>query len=244
MINLTFYRHNLKLPHTGINANKIPYNELTVVFKGRLCYTVNGVDVPLEKGDIIYIPKDNLRQRAPVSDAEYISFNFKTDTPVHLPLSMKDGMSEIVYNLLHVFDSIFQYTNNLQDERFELILSCLLKQLQKQYELQSEPLLVAKIKNYIRLNFSHKITLADISMDTHYSIPHCEMVFKQTTGMSIARYIIKKRIDESKSLLQEGTLSLPEIADEVGFSDYNYFSRAFKKEVGITPHRYKNSYYL
>jgi len=81
-------------------------------------------------------------------------------------------------------------------------------------------------------------------MDTHYSIPHCEMIFKQTTGMSIARYIIKKRIDESKSLLQEGTLSLPEIADEVGFSDYNYFSRAFKKEVGITPHRYKNSYYL
>ena len=244
MINLILYKHNLKSPRSEITKQKIPYSELTIVFKGRLHYTVNDVEFPLEKGDIIFIENDSFRQRKPVSDADYISFNFKTDSPIKLPLFMKDGISEIVYNLLQTFDSIFQYTNNLEDERFELLLSCLLKQLKKQYELQDEPLLVANIKNYIRLNFSHKITLADISKHTHYSVPHCEMIFKQTTGTSIMEYIIKKRIDTAKSLLLEGELSLAEIADEVGFSDYNYFSRVFKKQVGASPIRYKKSYYL
>ncbi len=244
MINLLFYRHNLKSPHVAITPYKLAYNELTVVFNGCLHYTVNGVETPLEKGDVIYIAKGSLRQRAPVSDADYISFNFETDFPIELPLLMKYGISEVVHNLLHTFDSIFEYTNNLKDERFELLLGCLLKQLEKQCKMQAEPRLVAKIKNYIRLNFSHKITLSDISKHTHYSVPHCEMIFKQTTGTSIMEYIIKKRIDTAKSLLLEGTLSLPEIADVVGFSDYNYFSRVFKKEVGVSPLRYKNSYYL
>ena len=207
-------------------------------------YTVNGVAVPLEKGDIIFIKQDSIRQRASVSDANYISFNFKTEDPLDLPVFMKDAVSDVVYHLLQAFESIFRYTNNLKDERFGILLTCLIKQLKKQCELQSEPLLVVKIKNYVRLNFSHKITLADISAHTHYSIPHCEMLFKQATGTSIMEYIIKKRIDTAKSLLVEGTLSLPEIADEVGFSDYNYFSRIFKKQVGVTPLRYKNSYYL
>lgn len=244
MINLTFFKHNTKSPRAEMAAHKFLHNELTIVFKGRLDYAVNGVAVPLEKGDIIFIKKDSLRQRKPVCDADYISFNFNTEEPLDLPIFMKDAVSDVVDNLLQAFESIFRYTDNLKDERFEILLACLIKQLKKQCELQAEPLLVIKIKNYVRLNFSRKITLADISAHTHYSIPHCEMIFKQATGTSIMEYIIKKRIDTAKSLLVEGTLSLPEIADEVGFSDYNYFSRVFKKEVGVSPLRYKNAYYL
>jgi two-component system response regulator YesN len=68
------------------------------------------------------------------------------------------------------------------------------------------------------------------------------MVFKQETGLSITAYVIKKRIEKAKQLLIERVLTLPEVAERVGFSDYNYFSRVFKKEVGVSPINYRKSF--
>ncbi len=244
MINLIYYRHNLQTPPLPIPPNKISFDELTLVIKGTMHYVIDGAKILLEKGDIIYIPKGSIRHRLLGESADYVSLNFVDNSPLALPLFIKDGLTEIVHYLIRTFDSIIEYTTNLQDERFQLLLSCLIKQLEKQCEFQSELPLVLNIKNYVKVHLSSKITLSDVSKHTHYSIPHCEMVFKQTTGLSIMEYIIKKRISLAKTLLLEGVLSLPEIANTVGFNDYNYFSRVFKKEVGVSPLRYRNNFYF
>lgn len=62
------------------------------------------------------------------------------------------------------------------------------------------------------------------------------------SAFSIIRYVIQRRVEEAQKLLLEGTLSLKKIAETVGFEDYNYFARTFKKATGRTPREYKNSF--
>ena len=59
--------------------------------------------------------------------------------------------------------------------------------------------------------------------------------------MSIAKYILKKRIEKAAQLLSESGCHVREAAINVGFYDYNYFSKVFKKEMGITPLKYKKA---
>lgn len=63
-------------------------------------------------------------------------------------------------------------------------------------------------------------------------------------GMSIAKYIRQKRVALSAKLLSENGCSISEAAKNSGFDDYNYFSKIFKNEMGITPSEYKKRYNL
>ena len=66
-------------------------------------------------------------------------------------------------------------------------------------------------------------------------------LFKKETGKSIINYLLDERLESAKMLIREGSLSLSDIAVETGFSDYNYFSRIFKKRVGVSPISYKKN---
>ena len=243
MINLIYYRHNEQEKHAELNKTKINFNELTIVLKGQLNYTVNDEKLSIFAGDVIFIKKDSVRQREMANNTDYYSFNFLSEEDFNLPLILKGGANDLVHQIINVFDSIYKYTSNLSDERFTLLLSCIIKQLQVQRVIELEPPLVNQIKNYIRGNLDKKITLNEISRHAHYSISHCEMVFNKTTGLSITNYLIKKRIEKAKSLLVERNLSLIEVAETVGFNDYNHFSRIFKKETGISPLTYRKTYF-
>ena len=58
----------------------------------------------------------------------------------------------------------------------------------------------------------------------------------------IATYVRKKRLSKAKALLKTTDIPIPQISDKVGFSDYNYFLRAFKKEYGISPKKVRAQY--
>ena len=244
MIKLVYYRHNANNAQAEILKHKINVNELTIILKGEVTYTVNGKRICLSSGDGVFIQNGSLRHRKPISHAEYVSFNFSSDFSYNLPNFISGCASEVVYEIINTFDLIHQYTSNLEDERFSLLLECLLKQIEVQRTIEAEPPLVSKIKNYVRLNLDKKISLTDVSDETHYSVSHLEMIFKQTTSLSITAYIIKKRIEKAKQLLIERVLTLNEVAEAVGFTDYNYFSRIFKKEVGVSPLTFRKSYTL
>ena len=74
---------------------------------------------------------------------------------------------------------------------------------------------------------------------TFFSPIYCDTVFRKEVGRSIVDYVLDRRIDEAKRLLIEGTIPLAQIAETVGFNDYNYFSRVFKKRSGYSPTEYR-----
>ncbi len=63
--------------------------------------------------------------------------------------------------------------------------------------------------------------------------------FKKETGETIARYIIKAKLQESKQLLAYSNKSIADISNFFYFSSQSHFQRAFKNEYGITPLTYR-----
>lgn len=100
---------------------------------------------------------------------------------------------------------------------------------------------ISKAKIYINAHFSKDITLVDVSREVDISPYYFSKIFKEETGENFIEYLTNIRIDKAKDLLAETDLSMKEICAQIGYSDPNYFSRAFKKNVGVTPTEYKES---
>ena len=100
---------------------------------------------------------------------------------------------------------------------------------------------ISKAKIYINLHFGRDITLDDVSREVDISPYYFSKLFKEETGENFIEYLTNIRIDKAKELLSETELSMKEICAQIGYSDPNYFSRAFKKNVGVTPTEYKES---
>ena len=58
-------------------------------------------------------------------------------------------------------------------------------------------------------------------------------------GCGIASHIRQVRLQRAKELLSDTSMAIYEIADAVGLNDYNYFTKIFKRELGVTPKEYR-----
>lgn len=99
--------------------------------------------------------------------------------------------------------------------------------------------LTKKAKEYIDENYAKSITLEDVSREINVSPQYFSKLFKEETGKNFIDYLTGIRISAAKKLLSQGNLSIKEICYHIGYSDPNYFSRIFKKTVGVTPTEYK-----
>ena len=92
-------------------------------------------------------------------------------------------------------------------------------------------------KEYILEHLSDQINIYDLCCYTKTNRTKLYEIFKSEYGLGIASYIKELRLNEAKRLLQGSKLSVSEISTRVGFSDYNYFSRVYKKRFKISPHK-------
>lgn len=94
-------------------------------------------------------------------------------------------------------------------------------------------------KKFIDNNYHKDITLEDVSQAVNLSPYYFSKLFKSETGENFIDYLTKVRITNAKQLLQNRDLSIKEICYTIGYSDPNYFSRNFKKIVGVTPTEFR-----
>ncbi len=100
---------------------------------------------------------------------------------------------------------------------------------------------VYKCIDYIKQNYDRKITLDDIAVYVSLSRSYLSKLFKDETGYSLFSYINHVRIEKSKELLLNDTISLVDVAGLCGFEDQSYFTKVFKKETGISPKRFRDN---
>ena len=99
--------------------------------------------------------------------------------------------------------------------------------------------LTRKAMAYIHEHFAEPIGREDAAQYVGVSEGYLSRCFTQETGLSLIHYLTRYRIQQAKQLLSSGVLPVTEIALKVGFSDGNYFSRAFRKETGVSPLAYR-----
>ena len=94
---------------------------------------------------------------------------------------------------------------------------------------------IYRATEFVLANYGRKITLDDVADEVGFSPAYFSRLFKKKYGRSFSEFLMGVRIDASKNNLLATTLPLSEIAHMAGFVDASYFTRAFKREVGVTP---------
>lgn len=101
---------------------------------------------------------------------------------------------------------------------------------------------IDKLLKYINSRVNDpQLTLTEISAHHFMSVPYLCKYFKEQTGKTIKSYLIEYRMNYAKELLSQTNLKVSEIAEQVGFSDQNYFTKRFFKYFGITPSKFKET---
>lgn len=101
--------------------------------------------------------------------------------------------------------------------------------------------IIFDIKRYIDHNYHENLLLQSIADQFYLSREYVSRKFKQEYGLSPSDYIEKIRIENAKILLINHDLFISDVANAVGYQDGRYFSKVFKKVVGVTPMMYKSS---
>ena len=100
--------------------------------------------------------------------------------------------------------------------------------------------LPVKIKEYIHTHFSSQITLDQLCGYFYCSRATLTKSFRNAYQQSILEYITSYRLQQSKRMLEDPSLSIQSIARQCGFSDQNYFTKVFHQKCGLTPLTYRN----
>ena len=122
--------------------------------------------------------------------------------------------------------------------RMYLLLAYLIEQ-SSHFQTQSPEVYAVKAAEYAQNNYAHGITVTDMAAHVGISRSWLYKDFCRHFHISPFAYLQGLRIDRGKALLTNTKLSVKEIALSVGFDDPLYFSRAFKKETGISPVSYR-----
>lgn len=149
------------------------------------------------------------------------------------------------YSSENVDDKIekIKYKSSKQLEAAANILEvCTSYILKKELIRPSRIQLFNSVDEYISVHLEEEITVDTLCRKFNISRTRLYEAMKPYIDGGIATYVRKKRLSKAKALLKTTDIPIPQISDKVGFSDYNYFLRAFKKEYGISPKKVRAQY--
>ena len=96
-----------------------------------------------------------------------------------------------------------------------------------------------QMMSYINNHYDQGLSLNQLAEEMNLNANYLSQVFKRETGKTFLKYITDLRIEKAKELLDSKNYSISEIASRLGFSDYFYFLKTFKRVTGMTPKQYK-----
>lgn len=93
--------------------------------------------------------------------------------------------------------------------------------------------------SYIQKSYASPVSLNDISDACHCSKSTCNRLFQKSFNQTPVAYLLNYRIQQSLSLLMEGTLTITKISELVGFTSSSHFTETFRSYIGLTPTEYR-----
>jgi len=224
---------------------RLPYIDVTLVISGVMRYTLNEDEIELHAGDAIIFREGDIRARKSGGAAEYYSFNITFSEENTVPGfcgALRNCVNEEIMTLLELFENCHSiYTSHAMEKSKHCFLM-LYYILYEKYKESKQDTYVSRIKQCIADHITEPITLTQISREVFLSPNYCNHIFKTQTGCTISEYILRTKMERAKHLLLTTPKSLADVATSLGYKQYSYFSRIFKKEVGVSPVSFRKSY--
>ncbi|MXN76159.1 helix-turn-helix domain-containing protein [Burkholderia sp. 4701] len=97
------------------------------------------------------------------------------------------------------------------------------------------PKAAARVIDYIDAHLDQRLTLSELAALAAISVPHFKVLFRETLGMPVHRYVVQRRVERAKALLLEGRLSVGQVALEAGFAHQSHLASWMNRLHGVTP---------
>lgn len=254
--------------NAAIRVNHLPnsclshdheYHQLVIGLSGKAEFEIEGSSGEVSPVKGCLVPSESMHFYEGIGSNTHLII----DLPHQHPL-LEDSMMEL--NRLFDMPGYFNIDNNLK-----LFLSFMLKEidafgndpgtsdflafalmhrLHDRVFRQSVPLKPADrltlsmsgIESFISQNLSEKITVAQLARIACVSESRFHLLFRETTGQTPHQYLIQARLKEAHHLLARSSLSVSEIASQVGFTSQSALTNAFKKHFQFTPGQMRRSH--
>lgn len=245
--------HWHSMPHTH------PCAELFFVTGGRGTFRLQDLVYPVQRGDLVIV--NTGFEHTEISDAaaplEYIVLGVEglealsphPDASGWAAVSLH-GLGTDLSPYLHAIVREME----LQEPGFqavcqgllEVILTLLIRHANFTFSLvdgeKKSSRECSMVRRYIDAHFKENLSLDQLAALAHVNKYYLVHTFTREYGTSPINYLISRRIQESRRLLESTNHSLSQIAHVLGFSSPSYFSQVFRKQVGVSPQEYRKDF--
>jgi AraC-like DNA-binding protein len=147
-----------------------------------------------------------------------------------------------MFKVLETEDDQHRIGNELYITTVLVQMLLLISRFQETAELNHETKVSQRsfqIVNHINKNYVEDIKLDQLADMLHISSNHLCKIFKADTGYTVFQYLNIVRIKNAALMLSTSNKKITEVAFDCGFKNINHFTHIFKKQLGITPSKYK-----
>ncbi|MEF3309208.1 AraC family transcriptional regulator [Paenibacillus sp. GYB004] len=226
------------------------YCMLILVVRGRLLYRLNGEDIPLQKGDLLYIAAHTMREGLPINGETHqkYSVHFTPDEetlrlfpPLRTDSWFKAESQTLEYGKQRFHILAQQWLGKLA--YYEPVCCGIAQELIalacRDYEATRYPhkkhAQVQTMLQYILEHYREPIRIEQLAAIVDRTPNYVTGIFKEITGQPPIDYLHQVRINAAKDLLLNSTMTIAEIADFLGYCDPSYFNRMYKRWTGSVP---------
>ena len=214
--------------------------EIICQLEGEVRSVIDDRVYTLTPGDLLLIPPGAMRRgssREGFRDLALRADNLQFPSAAHL----RDTTGDITALLFMIERVLTERRGDFQSVTEALVLS-VGRMIRQELGYSCSPEVEAfKILLYENLS-NPEFSLSDALRETGYHTDHFRRCFKREVGKTPLQYLISLRLERAHQLLsEEHRFSIEAIASACGFSDVYYFSKAFKKCVGLSPLAYRDS---
>ncbi len=181
--------------------------------------------------------------------------HFKGDNTKYFPLEElrvvhrnsrhSDNRVMVLFNLLfRVLEKNYTIGNFIYISQ---VLSLILSEIyfrERIDETATQDKHVTMVIRFMYQNINRNLTLQEISDEVELSKSYLNAIFKAQTGRAPVEFFIHLKMQEACKLLKSTDMYIYEVSEELGYADQYYFSRIFKKVVGMSPRDYKSGDYF
>ena len=228
---------------TYIEPHTHDVSEIILVTEGEGVRTVDNAQLSFHPGSIIIIPPNVPHQSH--SGGEYMEIFIQADQPIPLAgnsnrdvIVLEDDEENAVSTLMKMM--LYRYIKGEKNDptlslMFDLVIQLL---SEKCAALQRDPV-VEDVCRLLALHYNDpQLSLAELLESTGYHKDYIRRRFIAAGGVTPSEYLTSLRIEHAKTLLKRKNklqFYVADIGEMFGYYDPHYFSRVFKKQVGITP---------
>lgn len=232
--NIYHYCHIKVKGSQKIDTRILPYTDLTFVISGKLKYTVNKKEYELNAGDAIFVTQGMEESREALSEpVEYVSFNFTGDD-MDFPVFSKGIVTSAINSLVNIYPAAHMYdSDGATFEKCLYMLNYILLELEDSRKKQGR--IYSMVAHCVKYNITLPLSLSDVSRELGMTKEYVASAFKKESNKTVTQYINEQKMILARNLIEGGEMSLYDVSDYLGYNNYNYFCRVFKKVFGTVP---------